>query len=81
MRPHVVTVGLNGVSRLGNVKIDHALLTILVDQWHKETHLPVGEGIVMLQDDAILLCLRIDGHLLLLTQRMIGGPSATSYTV
>lgn len=48
-----------------NVKIDHVLVTVLVKRWRQETHtfhLPIGEAIVTLQDVALLLVLRIDGH-------------------
>lgn len=57
--------GLYCVSRLGNVKIDHALVTALVERWRQETYtfyLPVGEATVTLQNVAIRLGLRIDGR-------------------
>lgn len=63
--PCIVSTGLYGVSRLVNVKIDHALVTALVEQWRQETHtfhLPVGEATVALQDVALLLGIRIDGR-------------------
>lgn len=65
VRPYLITCGLHGVSRLGSVRIDHALVTALVERWRQETHtfhLPVGEATITLQDVAILLGLRIDGR-------------------
>lgn len=65
VRPYVVTVGPHWVSRLGNVKINHALITALVERWRQETqtfYLRVDEATVTLQDVTILLGLRIDGR-------------------
>ena len=44
--------------------IDWPLITCLVERWRPETHtfyVPVGEMMIMLQDVAIILGLRIDG--------------------
>lgn len=63
--PYIVNAGLYGVVRLETIAIDHALITALVERWRQETHtfhLLVGETTVALQDVAVLLGLRIDGH-------------------
>lgn len=65
VRHYVITAGLYGVSRIGSIRIDHALVTALVERWRQETHsfhLPVGEATITLQDVAVLLGLRIDGR-------------------
>lgn len=61
--PYVISAGLYGVSRVGSINIDHALMTALVERWRQETHtfdLPVGEATIALHDVAVLLGLRID---------------------
>lgn len=62
---YVVTTCQHGVSHLRNAKIDHALVTALVERWHQEAHtfhLSIGETVITLQDVAILLGLKIDGR-------------------
>ncbi|GMP47616.1 hypothetical protein CsSME_00015278 [Camellia sinensis var. sinensis] len=54
-----------GVYRIGPIRLDHYLVTTLVERWRIETrtfHFPVGESIVTLQDVAILFGLPVDGH-------------------
>lgn len=54
--PYIVSAGLYSVSRLVNEKIDHVLVTALVERWRQETytfHLPVGEATMTLQDVAL----------------------------
>lgn len=56
--------GLSGVSYLGIIRNDHALLTTLVGWW-TETHpfhLSVGEVTIMLQDVRVLLSLLTEGR-------------------
>lgn len=38
MMPYIVFTKLYGVTCLGNVKIDHAIVTMLVEQWCRKTH-------------------------------------------
>lgn len=61
MTPYVVIVGLHGVSLLGNMKINHFLVTMLVERWRQETHtfLPICKAAVILQDVVVLLGLRL----------------------
>ncbi|CAH9092505.1 unnamed protein product [Cuscuta epithymum] len=56
--------GFLGIERIGNMRVDHSLITALVERWRPETHtfhLPFGEVGISLQDVAILLGLPIDG--------------------
>ena len=57
--------GFLGVFQVGFMRIDGALITALVERWRPETHtfhMPEGELTITLQDVAVLLGLRIDGH-------------------
>ncbi|XP_071923209.1 serine/threonine-protein phosphatase 7 long form homolog [Coffea arabica] len=57
--------GFGGVVRTGQIQLDHALVTALVERWRTETHsfhLPIGEATVTLQDIGILWGLPIDGQ-------------------
>ncbi|CAH9101989.1 unnamed protein product [Cuscuta epithymum] len=68
--------GFQGAERVVQIKIDHGLITALVERWRPETHsfhLPFGEVGITLQDVQVLLGLPIDG--LPLT-----GPTAHSKT-
>ncbi|CAH9080824.1 unnamed protein product [Cuscuta epithymum] len=70
------TSGFQGAERVVQIKIDHGLITALVERWRPETHsfhLPFGEVGITLQDVQVLLGLPIDG--LPLT-----GPTAHSKT-
>ena len=66
--PYVQESGFGPLARMlrmGRVHIDEALVTAMVDRWRPETHtfhLPCGEMTVTLQDIAMILGLRIDGH-------------------
>lgn len=56
--------GFGGVIRLPYMKIDHPLITALVERWRQETHtfhLTVGEATITLQDVEVLFGLRVDG--------------------
>lgn len=64
VKPHMIIVGLHRVSRLGIVRIYHALVTALVEWWDPETHtfhIPIGKITIMLRDVVVLLGLRVDG--------------------
>ncbi|KAL0928805.1 hypothetical protein M5K25_000728 [Dendrobium thyrsiflorum] len=57
-------LGLDCVSQLQYIRMDHNLLTALVERWSPQTnsfHLPVGEMSITLQDVALILGLHIDG--------------------
>ena len=68
MDPHicsyVIQSGFYGLYRIGQVTLNWALITSMVERWHLETHtfrLLIGEMTVTLQDVAIILGLRIRG--------------------
>lgn len=48
--------GFGGISRVGDIMLDHALVTALVYCF------PVGEATITLQDVALLFGLRVDGN-------------------
>nr|GLL37542.1 hypothetical protein Saspl_014046 [Ipomoea trifida] len=57
--------GFYGVTRLGYMKLDHHLITALVEHWRPEVHafhLPFGEVTITLQDVEVLLGLKVDGR-------------------
>ncbi|KAI0504398.1 hypothetical protein KFK09_015350 [Dendrobium nobile] len=60
----LVFVGLDSVSQMRYRRMDHHLLTALVERWSPQTntfHLPVGEMSIMLQDVSMILGIQIDG--------------------
>lgn len=61
----VKQAGFGGILLVGNRKIDHALITALVERWRPETHTfhfpRIGEATVTLQDVQVLWGLRISG--------------------
>lgn len=82
MRPYIVNVGLHGVFLLGTVKINHALVTALLELWRQDTHtlhLPIGEATITFQDVAVLLGLPMIAELSLATRDMTGGPVISYY--
>ncbi|CAL5343643.1 unnamed protein product [Camellia sinensis] len=61
----LLRAGFYGVYRIGPIRLDHHLITTLVERWRIEMrtfHFPVGESTVTLQNMAILFGLPIDGH-------------------
>ena len=49
---------------VAKIKIDDTLITALVERWKPESHmfhLPIGECIIILEDVALQLGLRING--------------------
>ncbi|KAL3506966.1 hypothetical protein ACH5RR_032348 [Cinchona calisaya] len=61
---HLSQAGFYGVYCIGQLPLDHSLITALVERWREETHtfhFPVGECTITLQDVVILLGLPIDG--------------------
>ncbi|KAK9284234.1 hypothetical protein L1049_023403 [Liquidambar formosana] len=61
---HLHAAGFYGLSRIGFIRLDPALITALVERWRQETHtfhLPIGEVTITLQDVAVLWGLPIDG--------------------
>ncbi|KAK9983764.1 hypothetical protein SO802_033289 [Lithocarpus litseifolius] len=50
---YIKDAGLDGLLRVPNIDVDHALITALVERWRPETHsfhLPHGEMTITLQD-------------------------------
>ncbi|CAN1181281.1 Serine/threonine-protein phosphatase 7 long form homolog [Linum perenne] len=63
--PHLRTVGLYGVHELVRMRLDHDLITALMERWKPETHtfhMPEGECTVTLQDVNIISGLPINGR-------------------
>ncbi|KAK9286050.1 hypothetical protein L1049_014429 [Liquidambar formosana] len=61
---HLHAAGFYGLSRIGFIRLDPALITALVERWRQETHtfhLPIGEVTITFQDVAVLWGLPIDG--------------------
>nr|KYP56583.1 Serine/threonine protein phosphatase 7 long form isogeny [Cajanus cajan] len=57
-------VGFSGITNLRHLKVDHALVTTLVERWRPETHtfhFPTGECTIILEDVVLQLGLRVDG--------------------
>nr|KYP60858.1 Serine/threonine protein phosphatase 7 long form isogeny [Cajanus cajan] len=66
--PILKEVGFSGVANLRHLKVDHALVTILVESWKPETHssrCPTRECTITLEDVALQLGLRVDGLLVI----------------
>ncbi|KAL7200046.1 hypothetical protein ACSBR2_022201 [Camellia fascicularis] len=60
----LLRAGFYGVYQIGHIRLDHHLVTTLVERWRIETrtfHFLVGEATVTLQDVALLFGLLIDG--------------------
>ncbi|CAL5371613.1 unnamed protein product [Camellia sinensis] len=62
---YLLRAGFYGVYRIGHIRLDHALITALVERWRTETHtfhFPIREATVTLQDVSVLYGLRIDSR-------------------
>ena len=62
IRPYMIRTGFYGVYHMGHIMIDLLLITCLLERWWPEKHMfhvPTGEMMIMLQDVAIILRLRI----------------------
>lgn len=61
---YVDAAGFGGLRRAGTFRVDHGLVTALIERWRQETHtfhLPMGEATITLQDVEVLWGLRVDG--------------------
>lgn len=61
---YIRDAGMYGILTLHWMRLDHALITALVERWRQETHtfhLAVGEATVTLQDVEVLTGLPVDG--------------------
>jgi len=68
--PHPLTIpileqaGFGEIAKLRHLKVDHALVTSLVERWKPETHtfhFPTCECTITLQDISLQLGLNVDG--------------------
>ena len=69
-------VGLDGFFRAPSRKIDHCLISALVDRWRSETHtfhLPHGEMSITLEDVEVIFGLLIDGEVLVGLTAVVDG--------
>ena len=63
--PYLVQAGFYGASRLATFQHDASLVSALIERWRPETHtfhMVQGECTITLEDVAIQLGLRCDGH-------------------
>ena len=61
---YIIEAGFEGLFKVPEMEVDHALITTLVEHWHSETHtfhLPHGEIGITLQDIEVMLGVPIDG--------------------
>ncbi|KAK9987571.1 hypothetical protein SO802_027810 [Lithocarpus litseifolius] len=61
---YITDAGLDGLLRVPNIDIDHALITALVERWRPETHtfhLPHGEMTITLQDIEVIMGVPVVG--------------------
>ena len=61
---YITNARLDGLLRVLNIDLDHALITTLVEKWRSETHsfhLPHGEMTITLQDMEVIIGVPIDG--------------------
>nr|XP_016478163.1 PREDICTED: serine/threonine-protein phosphatase 7 long form homolog [Nicotiana tabacum] len=77
LHPRVVhyleEMGLYRIIRIGQIQLDWAMITALIERWRPETHifhLPIGEATITLQDAEILYGLSADGLPVLLSATM-----------
>nr|KYP61403.1 Serine/threonine protein phosphatase 7 long form isogeny [Cajanus cajan]KYP61414.1 Serine/threonine protein phosphatase 7 long form isogeny [Cajanus cajan] len=62
--PILEEIGFYKVASLRHLKVDHPLVTTLVERWRPKTHtshFPTGECTITLEDVAFQLELRVDG--------------------
>jgi len=65
--PILEQAGFGQIAKLRHLKVDHALVTSLVQMWRPETHtfhFLTGECTITLQDISLQLGLMIDGPLI-----------------
>ncbi|XP_028223072.1 protein MAIN-LIKE 2-like [Glycine soja] len=65
IKPLLVHTGFADVAKLRHFKIDHHLVTALVERWRPEKHTfhhPVRECTITLEDVALQLGIRVDGR-------------------
>ena len=61
---YIADAGLEGLLRVPNIDLDHALIKALVERWRPETHLfhlPHGEMTITLQDMEVIIGVPVDG--------------------
>ena len=61
---YIADAGLEGLLRVPNIDLDHALIKALVERWRPETHLfhlPHGEMNITLQDMEVIIGVPVDG--------------------
>ncbi|KAL0012595.1 hypothetical protein SO802_007703 [Lithocarpus litseifolius] len=61
---YITDAGLDGLLRVPNIDVDHALITALVERWRPETHsfhLPHGEMTITLQDIEVIMGVPVVG--------------------
>ncbi|KAI7979648.1 hypothetical protein LOK49_Contig285G00002, partial [Camellia lanceoleosa] len=79
----LLRAGFYGVYRIGPIRLDHHLITTLVERWRIETrtfHFPVGESTVTLQDVAILFGLpKLDDLIALCVELLGASPTAEDF--
>ena len=63
---YITEAGLEGLFKVLELEVDHALITALVECWHSEMHmfhLPHGEMDITLQDIEVMLGVPVNGLL------------------
>ena len=61
--PVIQEAGFGGMAKLRHLKVDHGLVTALVERWRLETytfHFPTGECTITLEDVSLQLGLCVD---------------------
>lgn len=61
---YIADAGLEGLLRVLNIDLDHALITTLVERWWPKTHsfhLPHDEMTITLQDMEVIMGVPVDG--------------------
>ena len=61
---YITEAGFEGLFKVPNLEVDHALIIALVECWRLEMHtfhLPHGEMGITLQDIEVMLGVRVDG--------------------